>query len=71
MSAEIATVTMEKTRHVANLMQQGQFSLSVSSLVEVAKADPNLYKAVLKNLENYVLRSDLQDLEATVDMVVG
>ena len=71
MSAETATVTLEKTRHVANLMQQGQFSLSVASLVEVARADQNLYKAILKNLENYVLRSDLQDLEATVDMVVS
>lgn len=69
MTAEIAHVVAEKTRHVANLMQQGQFSLAVHHLVEVVRTDQNIYEKVTENLKDYVLKSDLDDLIATVDMV--
>lgn len=69
MTAEIAHVVAEKTRHVANLMQQGQFSLAVHHLTEVARADTKIYEKVTENLKDYVLKSDLDDLIATVDMV--
>lgn len=69
MTAEVALVVAEKTRHVANLVQQGQFSLAVHHLTEVARADQSIFDAVFTNLKDYILKSDLDDLLATVDMV--
>ncbi|MNR03103.1 hypothetical protein D3C85_1189840 [compost metagenome] len=69
MSAETAHVIAEKTRYVANLVAQGQFSLATAQLVDVARADTKIYDAVLKNLEDYVFKGDLDDLKATVEMV--
>lgn len=69
MTAEIAHVVAEKTRFVANLVQQGQFSLAVHHMVEAARADQNIYEEIVKNLKDYVLKSDLDDILATVDMV--
>lgn len=69
MSAETAHVIAEKTRYVANLVAQGQFNLATAQLVDVARADANIYAAVLKNLEDYVFKGDLDDLKATVEMV--
>ena len=50
MTAEVALVVAEKTRHVANLVQQGQFSLAVHHLTEVARADQSIFDAVSTNL---------------------
>lgn len=69
MSAETAHVIAEKTRYIANLARDGQFTLAVAGLVEVARADANIYAAVVSNLEDYVYKSDLDDLLATVEMV--
>lgn len=68
-AAEVAHVIAEKTRYVANLVAQGQFTLATAQLVEVARADANLYAAVTTNLEQYVFKGDLDDLKATVEMV--
>lgn len=69
MSAETAHVIAEKTRYTANLVAQGRFSLATAQLVELARADDALYQSVLKNLEDYVYKGDLDDLIATVEMV--
>lgn len=69
MTAESATLTLEKTRQVANLMQQGQFNMAVHTLVEVARADEAVYTKVKENLSTYLLKGDIDDLIATVEMV--
>lgn len=69
MTAESANAVLELTRQVSNLVQEGQFSLATAKLVETARADLALYEAVLKNLKEYVLKGDIDDLIATVEMV--
>lgn len=69
MTAEAVTLTLEKTRQVGNLMQQGQFNMAVHTLVEVARADDAVYNKVKENLSTYLLKGDIDDLIATVEMV--
>lgn len=69
MTAEAVTLTLEKTRQVGNLMQQGQFNMAVHTLVEVARADEAIYVQVKENLSTYLLKGDIDDLIATVEMV--
>lgn len=69
MTAEAVTLTLEKTRQVGNLMQQGQFNMAVHTLVEVARADDAVYTKVKENLSTYLLKGDIDDLIATVEMV--
>ncbi|AGS81985.1 hypothetical protein O152_gp100 [Pseudomonas phage PaBG] len=69
MTAESANAVLELTRQVSNLIQEGQFSLATAKLVETARADQTLYEAVLNNLKEYVLKGDIDDLIATVEMV--
>lgn len=69
MSAEVAHVVAEKTRYVANLVKEGQFSLAVAQLTETARTDEAVYKAVVDNLKDYIFQGDLDDLMATVEMV--
>ena len=69
MTAEAVTLTLEKTRQVSNLMQQGQFNMAVHTLVEVARADDAVYNKVKENLSTYLLKGDIDDLIATVEMV--
>lgn len=69
MTAESANAVLELTRQVSNLIQEGQFSLATAKLVETARADQALYDTVVKNLEEYVLKGDIDDLIATVEMV--
>ncbi len=69
MTAEVAHVSIEKTRRIANLVKQGQYTLALHELVETARADENLYAGVVKNLESYIFKGDLDDLMATVEMV--
>lgn len=69
MTAESAALTLEKTRQVANLMQQGQFNMAIHTLVEVARTDEAVYSKVKENLSTYLLKGDIDDLIATVEMV--
>lgn len=69
MTAATAHVVIEKTRQIANLAQQGNFNLAVAGLVEAYKADPKIYDAIVERLPDYLYKSDLDDLVATVDMV--
>ena len=68
MTAQTANATLELTRQVANLIQEGQFTLAVAKLADAARADQAVYEAVVENLKNYVLKGDLDDLIATVEM---
>lgn len=69
MTAETANTVLELTRQVTNLVQEGQFNLAVAKLVETVRADQSVYDAVVANLNEYILKGDLDDLIATVEMV--
>ncbi len=67
MTAEAVTLTLEKTRQVGNLMQQGQFNMAVHTLVEVARADDSVYNKVKENLSTYLLKGDIDGIGKILD----
>jgi len=69
MKAENTSVVLEKTRQIANLAQEGLFNLAVAGLVDVARADENLYNEIVQKLPSYLLQGDIDDILATVEMV--
>lgn len=67
--AAAANNLLEKTRQVANLVQEGQFTMAVHHLAQCATQGDEFFSQVCANLESYILKSDLDDLIATVSMV--
>lgn len=69
MTVESTSVELEVTRQVSNMVQEGLYNLAVAKLVDVARTDEQMYKSIVDKLPAYLLKGDIDDLLAVVEMV--
>ena len=66
---EQATLILDKTRHIANLLQDGNVCYAAALLAQL-HVTPEILDKVFENLRLYVDAEDLSDVKALVDTIL-